>query len=65
MRANYEPKKLKTNLCQPQLHHASAKGSLGLCVIEIKIVTSVCDNNHSLTIVTQVLAMAQREDCTL
>ena len=65
MRANYEPKKLETNLCQPQLHQltqASAKGSLGLRVVKIIIVTSVCDNNHSLTIVTEVVAMVQREN---
>ena len=68
MRANYEPKKLWTNLCQPQLHQltqASAKGSLGLYVIKIIIVTSVCDNNHSLTIVIQVVVMVQRDNRTL
>ena len=27
--------------------------------------TSVCDNNHSLTIVTQVVAMAQRRKIVL
>ena len=27
--------------------------------------TSVCDNNHSLTILAQVVTMAQRENRTL
>ena len=38
-----------------------SKGSLSLYVIKILIGTSVCDNKHSLTIVTQVVGMAQRE----
>ena len=67
MRANYEPEKLETNLCQQQLHQHTgfSKGSLGLYVIKILIGTSVCGNKHSLTIVTQVVAMAQRENRTL
>ena len=51
------------NLCQQQLHQHTgfSKGSLGLYVIKILIGTSVCDNKHSLTIVTQVVLTGQRE----
>ena len=46
-------------------HSGFSKGSLGLYVIKIIIGTSVYDNKHSLTIVTQVVAMAQRENRAL
>ena len=49
----------------PSADSGFSKGSLGLYVIKIIIGTSVCDNKHSLTIVTQVVAMAQRENCAL
>ena len=49
----------------PSTHSGFRKGSLGLYVTVIIIVTFVCDNNHSLTIVTQVVAMTQRENRAL
>ena len=62
MRANYELKKVTDESLPatvPSAHSGFGKGSLGLYVIKIIIIgTSVWDNNHSLTIVTQVVAMA-------
>ena len=63
MRAIYEPKKvIDESLPEtaPSPHSGFSKGSLGLYVIIVIIGTSVCDNNHSLTIVTQVVAMVLR-----
>ena len=69
MRANYELKKVIDDIslpaAAPSAHSVFSKGSLGLYVMIITIGTSVCDNNHSLTILTQVVAMAQRENRTL
>ena len=72
MRANYEPKKVideSLPATAPSAHSGFSKGSLSLYVIIIIIIiiieTSVCDNNHSLTILTQVVAMAQRENCAI
>ena len=64
MRANYELKNVTDEslpATAPSAHSGFGKGSLGLYVIKIIIGTSVCDNNHSLTIVTQVVAMTQRK----
>ena len=49
----------------PSAYSGFSKGSLGTYVIKIIIGASVCDNKHSLTIVTQVVAMAQRENRAL
>ena len=68
MRANYELKKVTDEslpATAPSAHSGFGKGSLGLYVIKIIIGTSVCDNNHGLIIVTQVAAMAQKENCAL
>ena len=66
MRANYELKKVTDEslpVAAPSAHSGFGKGSLGLGLYVIKIIigTSVCDNNHSLIIVTQVVAMAQKK----
>ena len=68
MRDNYELKKVTDEslpATAPSAHLGFGKGSLGIYVTKITIGTSVSDNNHSLTIVTQVVAMAQRENCAL
>ena len=68
MRAYYELKKVTDESLPATVssaHSGFRKGSLVLYVIKIIIGTSVCDNNHGLTIVTQVVAMAQRENCAL
>ena len=65
MRANYEPKKVIDESLPATAHSGFSKGSLGLYVIKIIIIASVFDNNHSLTIVTQVVEMAQRENRAL
>ena len=68
MRANYEPKKVideSLPAIAPSAHSGSSKGSLGLYVIKIIIGTSVCHNKHSLTILTQVVVMAQRENLAI
>ena len=61
MRAN-EPKKLQTNLCQPQLHHLTQASVKVTC-------RPVCNNdddkNHSLTTGTPVMATAQWENRAL
>ena len=49
----------------PSAYSGFRKGSLGLYVIQIIMGTSVRDNKHSLTIVSQVVTMAQRENRTL
>ena len=59
-----EPKKLQTNLFQPQLHQpteASAKITVGLYVIITIIGTPVYDKNHTLTTSTP----AMHGDCTM
>ena len=49
----------------PSAHSGFSKGSLDFYVIKIIIGTSVCDDKYSLTIVTQVVAIAQRENRAL
>ena len=47
----------------PSAHSGFSKGSIGLYVIMMIIETSVCDKNHSLTIKSQVVVMAQWDYC--
>ena len=66
MRANYGAQKVidkSLPATAPSAHSGFSEGSPGLYVIITIIIiigTSVCDDNHSLTIVTQVVAMVQR-----
>ena len=49
----------------PSAHSGFSKGSLGLYVVIIIIRTSVCDQNHALSIRLQVVAMAKWENRAL
>ena len=50
----------KFNKSLPSAHSGFSKGSLGPYVMIIIIISCVCDNNHGLTIVTQLVGMARR-----
>ena len=49
----------------PSAHPGFSKGSLGPHVTIIMIGTSVCNKNHSLTMISQVVAMTQWDNPAL